>query len=172
MVLLSLYLAFASWIYNFDLGERMAFLVLNTTKACRIWRHYSHHASISKSLRHLCIQAQRGQRNGPNMFSHYPPLISCCCHINLVALGSVIGGVISNYIGRRRTIQVGCVLVTIGARGMLGTTGNYIAYIVCKSIGSVGLGHFTAAAPIYIWAVIWRALLLPASLHQPRKCTQ
>ncbi len=66
-----------------------------------------------------------------------------------VAIGAAIAGVIGNYLGRRGTIQVGCVLVAIGAGGMLGTTGNFTAYIVCKCIGGVGLGHFVAAAPTY-----------------------
>lgn len=66
-----------------------------------------------------------------------------------VALGGALAGVTGNYFGRRGTIQAGCLLVAIGAGGMLGTTGNYAAYIVCKCIGGVGLGHFIAAAPTY-----------------------
>lgn len=66
-----------------------------------------------------------------------------------VALGSAVGGVTGNYLGRRGAIQVGCLLVAIGAGGMLGTIGNYPAYLVCKCIGGIGLGHFIAAAPTY-----------------------
>lgn len=66
-----------------------------------------------------------------------------------VALGSAIGGITGNYLGRRGAIQVGCVFVAIGAGGMLGTIGNYAAYLVCKCIGGIGLGHFIAAAPTY-----------------------
>ena len=66
-----------------------------------------------------------------------------------VALGSIIAGPTGHYLGRRGTIQVGCVLVAVGAGGMLGTTGSYTAYMVCKCIGGVGLGCFNAAAPVY-----------------------
>ncbi len=66
-----------------------------------------------------------------------------------VALGGALAGLTGRYCGRRGTIQVGCLLVAIGAGGMLGTTGNYTAYIVCKCIGGVGMGHFIAAAPTY-----------------------
>lgn len=66
-----------------------------------------------------------------------------------VALGGGIAGLTGNYLGRRGTIQVGCLIVAIGAAGMLGTSGNFTAYVVCKCIGGVGLGHFIAAAPVY-----------------------
>lgn len=66
-----------------------------------------------------------------------------------VALGSALSGVTGHYLGRRGTIQVGCLIVAIGAGGMLGTAGNFTAYVVCKCIGGVGLGHFIAAAPTY-----------------------
>ena len=59
-----------------------------------------------------------------------------------VALGSIIAGSVGHFLGRRGTIQIGCVLVAIGAGGMLGTTGSYTAYMVCKCIGGVGLGCF------------------------------
>lgn len=57
-----------------------------------------------------------------------------------VALGGVVGGITGNYLGRRGTIQCGCLLVMIGAGSMLGTAGNFNAYMVCKCIGGVGLG--------------------------------
>lgn len=66
-----------------------------------------------------------------------------------VAVGGALGGLTGNYLGRRGTIQVGCVFVAAGAGGMLGTTGNYAAYIACKCFGGIGLGLFIAAAPTY-----------------------
>ena len=66
-----------------------------------------------------------------------------------VAAGGAIAGPVGHFLGRRGAIQLGCVLVAIGAGGMLGTTGNYTAYMVCKCIGGVGLGFFNAAAPAY-----------------------
>ena len=66
-----------------------------------------------------------------------------------VALGGLLAGVTGHYLGRRGTIQVGCLIVAIGAGGMLGTAGNFTAYVACKCIGGVGLGHFIAGAPSY-----------------------
>lgn len=66
-----------------------------------------------------------------------------------IALGGAISGVVGNFLGRRGTIQVGAAFAAIGAAGMLGTAGNLTAYLVCKCIGGVGLGHIIAAAPVY-----------------------
>lgn len=66
-----------------------------------------------------------------------------------IALGGAISGPVGNYLGHRGTIQVGAAFAAIGAGGMLGTTGNFTAYPVCKCIGGVGLGHIIAAAPVY-----------------------
>ena len=66
-----------------------------------------------------------------------------------ISLGGGISGVVGNYFGRRGTIQVGAVLTAGGAAGMLGTAGNFTAYLVCKCIGGVGLGHLIATAGIY-----------------------
>jgi SP family sugar:H+ symporter-like MFS transporter len=66
-----------------------------------------------------------------------------------IALGGAISGIVGNYLGRRGTIQVGAAFAAIGAGGMLGTSGNFTAYLVCKCVGGVGLGHIIAAAPVY-----------------------
>ena len=66
-----------------------------------------------------------------------------------VALGGSLSGLTGNYLGRRGTIQVGCIFVAAGAGGMLGTSGNYAAYIACKCLGGVGLGLFMAGVPAY-----------------------
>jgi hypothetical protein len=46
-------------------------------------------------------------------------------------------------------MQVGALFAAIGAGGMLGTAGNFTAYLACKCIGGVGLGHIIAAAVVY-----------------------
>lgn len=66
-----------------------------------------------------------------------------------VAAGGAIAGPVGYFLGRRGTIQVGCLCVAAGAGGMLGTTGSYTAYMVCKCLGGIGLGFFNAAAPAY-----------------------
>ena len=66
-----------------------------------------------------------------------------------IALGGGISGIVGNHFGRRGTIQVGALLAATGAAGMLGTAGNFTAYLACKCIGGVGLGHLIATAGIY-----------------------
>lgn len=66
-----------------------------------------------------------------------------------IALGGALSGVTSTYIGRRGTIQVACIFITIGAGGMLGTTGSFTGYMASKYIGGVGLGHIMATATAY-----------------------
>ena len=66
-----------------------------------------------------------------------------------IALGGGVSGAVGNYFGRRGTIQVGAFLSAAGAAGMLGTAGNLTAYLACKCIGGVGLGHLIATGGIY-----------------------
>ena len=65
------------------------------------------------------------------------------------ALGAALSGVFGRYLGRRGTLQVGCVLIVIGAAGQCGTAGNYVAYNVCKCISCVGIGNLNAGSPLY-----------------------
>lgn len=66
-----------------------------------------------------------------------------------VALGGGIAGGTGQHCGRRGAIQIGCGLAIIGAAGMLGTTGSFIRYMVCRCIGAVGIGHLLAAGATY-----------------------
>lgn len=66
-----------------------------------------------------------------------------------IALGGLTSGPVGSYLGRRGTIQVGAAWAAIGAAGMLGTAGNFTAYLACKCIGGIGLGHIIAAAPVW-----------------------
>ena len=65
------------------------------------------------------------------------------------ALGALCSGITGFYLGRRGAIQVGCVFVIIGQAGVLGTSGNFAGYIVCKCINAIGLGHLIAVSPAY-----------------------
>jgi hypothetical protein len=69
--------------------------------------------------------------------------------IIFIGLGSALGGQVGHILGRRGTVQVGSLIVAIGAGGMLGTTGNFTAYMACKCIQAIGLGHLIAAVPPY-----------------------
>lgn len=70
-------------------------------------------------------------------------------HLIFLGLGSGFSGFSSNYLGRKGAIQLGCVLASVGAGGMIGTAGNFTAYVACKCIGAIGIGHFQAMGPMF-----------------------
>lgn len=65
------------------------------------------------------------------------------------ALGCGLTGFVGHYLGRKGALQIGCVVVSIGAAGQLGTSGNYTNYMVCKCIAAVGVGFFSVTGPQY-----------------------
>ena len=65
------------------------------------------------------------------------------------AIGSLTAGIAGTKMGRRGTMALGGSIVTIGAAGMLGTSGNYTAYLACKCLGTVGIGQLYAASMVY-----------------------
>ena len=66
-----------------------------------------------------------------------------------MALGSLVSAIPGHFWGRKGTIWVGCCLIIIGAAAQCGTSGNYVAYNVCKCITTFGIGHLIAVAYIY-----------------------
>ena len=66
-----------------------------------------------------------------------------------VAVGGIFSGIANNYLGRRGTIQLGCLIIAVGAAGMLGTSGSFLNFMVCKCICGVGLGFHFATAIVY-----------------------
>ena len=66
-----------------------------------------------------------------------------------IAIGALLSGFTGSYLGRRGTLQVAAIIVAIGAAGMLGTSGKFAAYVVCKCISGIGLGLIYAAVAIY-----------------------
>ncbi|KAL6241063.1 hypothetical protein RBB50_011966 [Rhinocladiella similis] len=51
-----------------------------------------------------------------------------------MGLGAAISGITGHYLCRRGALQQGCFIMIVDASGMLGTAGNYTAYVVCKCI--------------------------------------
>jgi MFS transporter, SP family, sugar:H+ symporter len=64
-------------------------------------------------------------------------------------VGCLLSSVTGTYFGRRGTIQVGALLVLVGASGMLATNSSYLNYMVCKCIGGVGLGFLFNGTIVY-----------------------
>ncbi|KAF3389864.1 hypothetical protein DPV78_011613 [Talaromyces pinophilus] len=134
MVLFSFYIALSGWIYNFDLTFG-GFVLIVESYIRDFGTCVTRPDAAGVVTQHCTLSALQQS------------LISLT--YIFVGVGAALAGVTGNYLGRRGTIQVGCLIVAIGAGGMLGSAGNYPAYIACKCIGGVGLGHFIAAAPTY-----------------------
>ena len=65
------------------------------------------------------------------------------------ALGCALSGLSCHFLGRKKTLQLGCIIVCIGAAGQLGTSNSYTNFMVCKCIAAVGIGPFSVAGPMY-----------------------
>lgn len=69
--------------------------------------------------------------------------------IIFIGVGGALAGPIGKFGGRRGAIQAACLLIAVGAGGMLGTAGSYLNYMVCKCIQGLGLGVLLAASPLW-----------------------
>jgi MFS transporter, SP family, sugar:H+ symporter len=70
-------------------------------------------------------------------------------YLLFMGLGAALSGITGNYLGRRGGLQLGCLIVIVGASGMLGTAGNYTAYVACKCVGAVGIGQLHVIGPMF-----------------------
>ena len=75
--------------------------------------------------------------------------IGSSIYILFFGLGAGLSGFSSHYLGRRGGLQLGCLIIAVGAAGMLGTSHNFLQYVMCKCIGAIGLGHMQVLSPIY-----------------------
>lgn len=135
MLRLSLWVSFAAWISNFDNGYAGTVLVMPSYK----------HAFGS------CEQVIDPKTYAEIQHCSLTPLQQSLISLNFlfIAIGGGIAGVTGQRIGRRGSIQAGCTLAIIGAAGMLGTSGSFLRYMVCRSISAVGIGQLMAASVTY-----------------------
>lgn len=122
MILLGFIIGIGGFIVNFDLGYTGLVLVMIPFKqdfgSC-IVQHGAQVCTLSATQQSL----------------------SSSIYLLFMALGAGISGVCANFLGTRGSVQCGCIWTIIGAAGMLGTSGNFTAYVVCKCIGAIGIGH-------------------------------
>ncbi|KGO45654.1 Major facilitator superfamily domain, general substrate transporter [Penicillium expansum] len=135
MLRLSLCVSFSAWISNFDNGYSGTVLIMPSYK----------HAFGS------CEQVLDPNTYAEIQHCSLTPLQQSLISLNFlfIAIGGGIAGVTGQYIGRRGSIQAGCALAIIGAAGMLGTSGSFLRYMVCRSISAVGIGQLMAASVTY-----------------------
>ncbi|KAH8800239.1 hypothetical protein F5884DRAFT_891082 [Xylogone sp. PMI_703] len=125
-----MWIALAGWMSNFDIGYSATVLAMQPYNTA-----FGNQCMTTNGQR-VCQLSANQQSLGS-------------LYILFMALRSVISSIISNHLGRRGTIQAGCVFIITGAVGMLGISGKYVAFFACTCIGGVGLGINAAMAPIY-----------------------
>ena len=132
MVLLALFIGLGGFILNFDIGYTGAVLVMPPFN-----KAFGHCTTAPGSKTPVCALTATQQSIGSSIY------------LIFLAVGSGISGVSANFVGPRGALQVGCIFTIIGAAGMLGSVGNFTAYVVCKCIGAVGLGHIQTMGATY-----------------------
>lgn len=143
LVFFSLWITLSGWMLNFDVGYTgTVYLMQPFNKAfgrCELIpaNKIPGAAPDAPGMVEYCSLSATAQGVGGSVY------------LLFMGLGAAISGITGNYLGRRGGTQLGCIVVIIGAAGMLGTAGNYTAYVVCKCIGAVGLGHLQALGPMY-----------------------
>lgn len=143
MIFFSIWIGLSGWVLNFDIGYSGTVLRMEPFN-----RAFGHCAMVP-------AQAPPGAHHGHRALVEVCRLsataqsVGSSIYILFMAVGAALSGFTSHYLGRRGAIQVGCLVVIIGAAGMLGSSGNYTAYVCTKCLGAVGVGHLQATAPIY-----------------------
>ena len=143
MVFFSIWIGLSGWVLNFDIGYSGTVLRMEPFNRafgrCAMVPASSllGHHSAERALVEVCRLSATAQSVGSSIY------------ILFMGLGAGLSGLTSHFLGRRGASQLGCLVVIIGAAGMLGTSGNYTAYVCCKCIGAVGVGHLQAIAPVY-----------------------
>ena len=144
MIFFASWIALSGWVLNFDIGYTGT--VLRMEPFNRAFGKCSmvparpqpgHPPPPKGTLVEVCVLSATAQSVGSSIY------------ILFMGLGAALSGITSHYLGRRGALQLGCLIVCVGAAGQLGCAGNYHAYVVCKCIGAVGLGHLQAVTPIY-----------------------
>jgi SP family sugar:H+ symporter-like MFS transporter len=135
MIVFSFVIGLSSWMVNFDAGYNgVSLLMPPFNKAFGSCQMVPDEQTGALVERCILTATQQSLTIVPLLFG---------------TLGSILSGLTGNYIGRRGTIQVGCLFIVIGAAGMLRTAGSFRNYIVCKCINGVGLGMILSASPVY-----------------------
>ena len=136
MILFSFWVGVGGWITSFDNGYTGIVLNMEPFKAA-FGTCTKVPNAVTGTVVETCLLTATQQSLNSAVYTIF------------IAIGSLLSAVTGSYLGRRGTIQAASIVVAIGAAGMLGTSGNFVAYIACKCIGAIGLGLLYAAVAIY-----------------------
>lgn len=130
IVLLSIFISLGGFIINFDIGYTGLVLVMTPFQA-------AFGSCTANGDMQVCELSALQQS------------LSSSIYLIFMAIGGGLSGVSANYLGTKGSIQFGCLWIIVGAAGMLGTAGNLTAYIACKCIGGIGIGHLQTMSTTY-----------------------
>lgn len=139
MLRLSLWIAFAAWLANFDNGYTGTVIIMPSYK-----KAFGTCSNLMDTKTGLVVEQ-----------CSITPLQQSMISLNylFIGIGGGLSGLTGRYFGRRGSIQMGCILAVIGAGGMLGTGGrgygSFLHYMVCRCISAVGIGLLIASAVTY-----------------------
>ncbi|KAJ5929471.1 hypothetical protein N7454_006421 [Penicillium verhagenii] len=135
MLLLTICVSGAAWIAEFDNGYAGIVLVMPAYK-----KAFGHCQQVPDPVTGASLEQC-------SLTTLQQSLISVS--ILFMAVGCAFAGIFGSMLGRRATIQIACLFCIIGAAGMLGTTGSFLNYMVCKSINGIGIGQLLASSIVY-----------------------
>ena len=143
LIFFSLWVGLSGWLINFDIGySGTVYQMQPFNKA------FGHCAMVLANTLPGALPDARGVVEYCTLTATAQS-IGSSVYILFMAAGAFLSGITGHYLGRRGGLQLGCAIVIIGAAGMLGTAGNYTAYVACKCIGAVGIGQLQSLGPIY-----------------------
>jgi sugar porter (SP) family MFS transporter len=138
MLNLACWTAFVAWIANFDGGYQNAVLIMPSYNAAfgSQCQQVPVPGAPAGTMMELCLLSATQQS-----------LISVS--FLFVAAGGAGAGAAGHWLGRRGALQLGSALCIAGAAGMLGTSGSFLNYMVCKCISGLGIGVLLTSGIIY-----------------------
>ena len=132
MILLTVFIGLGGFMLNFDIGYTGGVLVMPPFN-----KSFGHCQVDLDTKATVCALSATQQSVGSSIY------------LIFLAVGAGLSGLTSNFVGPRGALQVGCVLISIGAAAMVGSAGNFTAYVAAKCIGAVGLGHLQVMGTTY-----------------------
>ena len=143
LVFFSLWIGLSGWVLNFDIGY-----------SGTVYQMQPFNRAFGRCAMVPANKLPGAPWNAPGVVEYCSltataQSVGSSVYILFMGLGAALSGITGHYLGRRGGLQLGCSIVIVGAAGMLGSAGNYTAYIACKCIGAVGIGQLQTLGPTY-----------------------
>lgn len=143
LIFFSLWIGFAGWIINFDIGYTGTVYQMQPFN-----KAFGRCTMVPANMLPGSPPGAQGLVESCSL-SATAQSVGASVPILFMGLGACLSGITGHYLGRRGALELASLIVIVGAAGMLGTAGNYTAYVVCKCIGGVGIGQMQTIGPLY-----------------------